>query len=133
MNYHNFSDLISRLKVAYKTHLFSIKVLKNNLTINFLYLLYKLGLIRSFFILQNQSEVLVYLKYINKRPLIFDIKVISKPSKRVYWNLTVLSNNYKRHSLSTIYIVSTSKGLITSNDAILKDFVSGEILCKIKI
>jgi len=31
-----------------------------------------------------------------------------------------------------MYILSTSKGLITSNDAILKDFVSGEVLCKIK-
>lgn len=62
MNYI-LSDLISRLSNAYNLHLSSIKVLKNNMTLNFLVLLYKQGLIRSFFILRNQKEILVYLKY----------------------------------------------------------------------
>jgi ribosomal protein S8 len=130
---HNLSDLITRLKIAYNLHLVSIKVLKNNLTLQFLFLLYKIGLIRSFFILKNQKEILVYLKYKNKKPVIFDIWVMSKPSKRVYWSLSTLCLYYRKYSFSTIYILSTSKGLITSTDAILKDFVSGEVLCKIKI
>jgi len=41
--------------------------------------------------------------------------------------------NYRKHALSNFYIISTSKGLITSNDAILNKNISGEILCKIKI
>jgi ribosomal protein S8 len=84
MIFYNLADLISKLKVAYKAHLFSIKVLKNKLSINFLFLLYKIGLIHSFYILENENNILVYLKYKNKRPLIFDINIISKPSKRVY-------------------------------------------------
>ena len=130
--YYNLADLIIRIKNAQKLHLVSIKVLKTGLAIKFLFLLYKMGLIRSFFILRNQREILVYLKYKNKKPLIFDITVVSKPSKRIYWSLSTLSIFYRKYSLSTIYILSTSKGLITSNDAILKDFVSGEVLCKIK-
>jgi small subunit ribosomal protein S8 len=130
--HHNLSDLIIRIKNAQKLHLISIKVIKTNLAINFLFLLYKMGLIRSFFVLRNQREILVYLKYRNKKPLIFDITVVSKPSKRIYWSLSTLSIFYRKYSLSTMYILSTSKGLITSNDAILKDFVSGEVLCKIK-
>ena len=39
MNYYNFSDLVIRLKLAYKNHYKSIKVLKNKFTIKFLYLL----------------------------------------------------------------------------------------------
>jgi len=132
MNYI-LSDLISRLSNAYNLHLSSIKVLKNNMTLNFLVLLYKQGLIRSFFILRNQKEILVYLKYKNKKPVIFEIKIVSKPSKRIYWSCSTLFFYYRKYSFSNIYILSTSKGLITSNDVIMKDFISGEVLCKIKV
>jgi len=64
MNYYNLSDLICKIKVAYKLHLLSIKVLKNKLSIKFLYLIYKLGLIRCFFILKNENNIIVYLKYL---------------------------------------------------------------------
>ena len=84
MNYYNLSDLIIRLKLAYKCHLISIKVLKNKFSINFLNILYKIGIIRGFFILENEDKILVYLKYKNKKATIYNIKVISKPSKRVY-------------------------------------------------
>ncbi len=133
MNYHNLSDLIIRIKLAYKCNLLSVKVLNNKLSIQFIYLIYKIGLIRGFFILVNENNILIYLKYKKKIPAISDISVISKPSKRIYWNLNVLSRNYRKHAFSQFYIISTSKGLITSNEAILYKNISGEILCKIKI
>ena len=133
MNYYNFSDLIIRLKWAYIGHLKSIKVKKNKFTIKFLYLLQKIGLIRGFMFLMNENNILIYLKYIKGIACFYDIKVISKPSKRVYWSLNFLSKNYKRHDISCIYIISTSKGLITQNDVLLNKSFSGEILCKIKI
>ena len=133
MNYYNFSDLLIRIKLAYKGHLTSIKVLKNKFTIKFLYLLQKIGLIRGFFFLKNDNYMLVYLKYMNGKSCINNINLISKPSNRIFWTLNFLSKNYKRHDFSTIYIISTSKGLITHNEALLIKNVSGEILCKIKI
>lgn len=85
MTNYNIADLLVRIKVAYKAKLVSVKVLKTKLTINFLYLLYKIGLIKSFYILQNDLNVLVYLKYKkNGLPLIHSIDLISKPGKRVY-------------------------------------------------
>jgi len=133
MHYYNFSDLIIRLKWGYKSHYNSIKVLKNKFTIKFLYLLQKIGLIRGFFFLSNENTLLVYLKYIRGKSCIFDINLISKPSKRIYWTLNFLSKNYRRHDFSTIYIVSTPKGLMTHNDILLSKNFSGEIMCKIKI
>jgi len=133
MNYYNFSDLIIRLKWAYKSHYSSIKVKKNKFTIKFLYLLQKIGLIRGFFFLYNENTILVFLKYKNGVACINDIDVISKPSKRIYWSLNFLSKNYRRHNFSTIYIISSSKGLITQNDALLSKNFSGEIMCKIRI
>lgn len=134
MTNYIFADLLVRIKVAYKAKLTSVKVLKNKLTFRFLYLLYKIGLIKAFHILSNGLNILVHLKYKkNGMPLIHSLTLISKPGKRVYWTLTTLSKHYKKHAMSTFYIISTSKGLITSNEALLYKNISGEILCKIQI
>jgi ribosomal protein S8 len=85
MTNYNFADLLVRIKVAYKAKLTSVQVLKTKLTLNFLYLLYKIGLIKSFYVLSNNLNILVYLKYKkNGSPLIHSIDLISKPGKRVY-------------------------------------------------
>jgi ribosomal protein S8 len=84
MHYYNFSDLIIRLKWAYKGHLRSIKVKKNKFTIKFLYLLQKIGLIRGILFISNNDMILVYLKYLGGKACIFNIDLISKPSKRIY-------------------------------------------------
>jgi ribosomal protein S8 len=132
-NFH-LADLFVRIKVAYKARMSFVKVLKNKLIVKFLFLLYKIGLIKSYHILLKENSIMVYLKYKkNNQPLIFDISLVSKPSKRVYWNLTTLSKNYRGHTRSSFYIISTSVGLLTSNEALLQYKVSGEILCKIKI
>jgi len=129
---YNLADLIVRIKVAFTARLVSIKVLKTKLNINFLFLLYKIGLIRSFHVLER--EILVYFKYKKDgKSLIYDITLVSKPSKRVYWNLTMLSKHYRKHAFSHFYIISTSSGLMTSNDALLTKNMSGEVLCRIKL
>jgi ribosomal protein S8 len=132
MTNYNLADLIVRIKVAFTARLVSIKVLKTKLNINFLFLLYKIGLLRSFHVLEK--EILVYFKYKKDgKSLIYDISIVSKPSKRIYWTLTMLSKNYRKHAFSHFYIISTSKGLMTSNDALLSKNISGEVLCRIKI
>jgi len=84
MNYYNLADLISRINVAYKCNLISVKVLKNKLSINFVFLIYKIGLIRGFYILERENSILIFLKYKNKKPVILYIRIISKPSQRIY-------------------------------------------------
>jgi ribosomal protein S8 len=69
----------------------------------------------------------------NGKASVYNIDLISKPSKRVYWTLNFLSKNYRRYNFSTIYIISTPKGLMTQNDILLTKNFSGEVLCKIKI
>jgi ribosomal protein S8 len=65
--------------------------------------------------------------------LIHDMSIVSKPSKRIYWNLTMLSKHYRKHAFASFYVISTSQGLMTSNDALLGKNISGEILCRIKL
>lgn len=132
MTNYNLADLVVRIKVASNARLISIKVGKTQLNIKFLYLLYKIGLLRSLHVLDK--EILVYLKYKkNGKPLIHEMAIVSKPSKRIYWNLTMLSKHYRKHAFASFYIISTSNGLMTSNDALLGKNMSGEILCRIKL
>jgi ribosomal protein S8 len=133
MHYYCFSDLIIRLKWAYKRRYVSVKVRKNKFTIKFLYLLQKIGLIRGFSFILSEDFILIYLKYIKGKASIYNMNLISKPSKRVYWTLNFLSKNYRRHDFSTIYIISTPLGLFTHTDILMSKQFSGEIICKIKI
>lgn len=85
MTNYNLADLLVRIKVAYKAKLVSVKVLKNKLIFRFLYLLYKIGLIKAFHVASNGLDILVYLKYKKDgTPLIHTMDLISKPGKRVY-------------------------------------------------
>jgi ribosomal protein S8 len=45
----------------------------------------------------------------------------------------MLSKHYRKHAFSSFYIISTSRGLMTSNDALLGKNISGEVLCSVKI
>jgi ribosomal protein S8 len=133
MHYHCFSDLVIKLKLAYKSHYTSIKIKKNKFAIKFFSLLQKIGLIRGFSFILSENNILVYLKYINSKPCFSNINVVSKPSQRIFYSLNFLSRNYRKNDFSTIYIISTSKGLFTHSDILLSKNFSGEILCKIKI
>lgn len=85
MTNYNLADVLVRIKVAYKAKLTSVKVVKTTLIIKFLYLLYKIGLIKSFYILPNDLNILVYLKYKKDgSPLIHSMDLVSKPGKRVF-------------------------------------------------
>jgi ribosomal protein S8 len=75
-------DLISRLKIASKGHLKSIKILNTTLSLNILDIFYKIGLISGFKVHINYIEV--FLKYYLNKPIFSDIILISTPGKKVY-------------------------------------------------
>jgi len=59
------------------------------------------------------SDLKIYLKYKNGRPTINSIKVISKPSLKVYYSLKQL---WKLDSSKGTVIVSTNKGFLSLTD-----------------
>ncbi|MCM8824340.1 MAG: 30S ribosomal protein S8 [Candidatus Omnitrophica bacterium] len=73
------------------------------------------------------KRIKVYLKYENKQPVINEIKMISKPGRRIYTSkseMPIVRSGYG------IAIVSTSQGILTSTQA-KKLGIGGEILCYI--
>jgi len=131
MSNYIIADFVCRLNVALKGHLKSINVPNYKIIIELLTILYKNGLILNFFI--RLKTIKVFFKFYQNRVVFYSIKVISTPGHRVRWSLNKLSLNYNAHAFGGFYIISTSKGLITSNDCLLGSRISGEILLKIYV
>lgn len=63
----------------------------------------------------------------NKRPVIIDLKLISKPGLRIYKNVSELKG---RKNGSSILFLSTPKGILSNKKAI-KENVGGEVIVEI--
>ena len=62
----------------------------------------------------------------NKKPILSDLKIVSKPGLRVYIEVRDLEKRRK----PSIYLISTSKGILSSREAI-KQRVGGEIIAEV--
>ena len=76
---------------------------------------------------KNISSFSVNLKYSNGSPVIREIKRISKPGRRIYAKATSMPKIQNGLGLA---IISTSKGIMTDNDARIKN-IGGEIICRV--
>uniref|UniRef100_UPI0030032C5F ribosomal protein S8 n=1 Tax=Prototheca pringsheimii TaxID=2509260 RepID=UPI0030032C5F len=76
--------------------------------------------------ISKTKQIILYKqKYIKKKPLINNIVFYSRPGKRFY----IKKKNIKRlpNRQITTYMLSTNKGILTDEEAILKN-VGGELL-----
>lgn len=123
------SDMLTRIRNANnaKHHLVSIPLTK--MTRNIAGILKNEGFVEDFEILDNQSLIILSLKYVGqqRRPIITELKRVSKPGVRVYSGtkkLPVILNHLG------IAIISTSQGVMT--DAQARNLkIGGEVLCYI--
>ena len=76
---------------------------------------------------KNNKFLVVDLKYNNGIPVIKEISRVSKPGRRIY---TKAESIPRIQNGLGIAIVSTSKGIMTDNDARLKK-IGGEIICRV--
>lgn len=75
---------------------------------------------------KTKKTIVLGLKYQGKEPALEDVKRISRPSLRTYSNFKKL---WKMRGLG-IFIISTPKGLLTSEEA-KKVRLGGEIICQV--
>jgi small subunit ribosomal protein S8 len=76
----------------------------------------------------GKKVLLVGLRYENRRPVVSDVKIISKPSLRVYVNAKDVRENAGRDAMTSI--LSTNAGVMTGKDAAKKG-VGGELLFRV--
>ena len=128
----SISDMLTRIRNAVHATHESVEIPASKLKVQVAGVLKKEGYISSYELLDESNPVKksikIFLKYGPRgEKLITGIQRVSKPGLRVYTK----SKDAKRvlDSLG-IYIISTSKGLMTDRQA-RKEKVGGEVLCQV--
>lgn len=76
---------------------------------NFLKILWDEGFISGYTIdIATPNKLKIFLKYKNGRPVINSIKLVTKPSKRIFWSIKQI---WKIDSSKNFIIFSTNQGL----------------------
>lgn len=121
------ADLLTRIRNAQLASQAELVVPYSKLKYAMVQLLEREGWIAGLAVLDQQKNLKVLLKYDQGKPIIRELKRISKPGRRVYVN---------RHAIPTVLnglgmaIISTSKGLMSNTEA-RKQKLGGEVLCEI--
>ena len=123
-------DMITRIRNAQLRALYNVKIPSSKFRAKILEVLKQEGYISNYKLLsdsKNKSSLVVDLKYYNGLPVIKEIKRVSKPGRRIYAKADSISKIQNGLGLA---IVSTSMGIMSDNDARMKN-VGGEIICRV--
>ena len=124
------ADMITRIRNAQLRALKTVSIPKSKLRSSILEVLKEEGYISDYKQTSDEKKkefLLVNLKYHNGIPVIKEIARVSKPGRRIY---TRADSIPKIQNGLGISIVSTPKGIMSDNNARLKN-VGGEIICKV--
>ena len=123
-------DMFTRIRNGQLRLLTKVEMPSSNFRLKVLEVLKNEGFISSFYIEKkdnNKISLIVDLKYYEGIPVIKEIKRVSKPGRRIYARADSIPKIKNGLGLA---IVSTSKGIMTDNDARIQK-VGGEIICRI--
>lgn len=122
------ADALIRIKNGYLARKLTVVLLYSKLNIAVLKVLEKEGYIENFKEVTEPKKkfmsILVSLKYDGKKPVLSDIKRISKPGLRVYKSKKTLPKVLNGLGIA---IISTPKGVMTDSQA-RKEGLGGEVL-----
>ena len=124
------ADMITRFRNAQQRGLGTVNIPSSKFRAKILDVLKDEGFISDYKFSsedKNKGILQVYLKYNNGSPVIKEITRVSKPGRRIY---TKAESIPRIQNGLGIAIVSTSKGIMTDNDARTKK-IGGEIICKV--
>jgi len=123
-------DMITRIRNAQMRFLSKVVIPSSNFRVKILDVLKQEGYIADYKKLtdtNNVNSLSVDLKYSNGLPVIKEIKRVSKPGRRVYARASSIPK--VQNGLGMV-IISTSKGIMTDNDARNKN-IGGELICRV--
>ena len=123
-------DMLTRIRNGQTTNKKVVDAPASRFRKNVLEVLKREGFIRNFEEKEMRPGINFFeieLKYYNGKPVISEIKRVSKPGRRVYSSIKNLQKTYNGLGIS---ILSTPRGVMSDNEARQAN-VGGEILCTI--
>jgi small subunit ribosomal protein S8 len=122
MTNDSVSDALIRIKNGYLASLPEVNVSYSKLVLTLCQLLSKEGYIGN--CVEDGRLIKVALKYENKKPVLTDVKRVSKPGLRIYKGSKNLPSVLSGLGIA---IISTPKGLMTDKQA-RKESIGGEVM-----
>jgi small subunit ribosomal protein S8 len=121
------ADMLTRIRNAYSAEHEEVEIPFSNLKERIVNLLNKTGYLGKARVEGEKSnkKLILSLVYSNGRPAINKVEKVSKPGRRVYLKANDITKPLSGYGMT---IVSTSKGLMTGDDA-NKQNLGGEIIC----
>jgi small subunit ribosomal protein S8 len=121
------ADLLTRVRNAAMAHHDSVMIPASKMKIAVARILKDEGFITDYSIVKGEPQraIKISLKYIDKQPAFVGLERVSKPGLRIYSGKREIPRVYGGLGIS---IMSTSKGLMTGQDAWKKN-LGGEVLC----
>ena len=123
-------DMLTRIRNGQTTNKKVVDAPASRFRKNVLEVLKREGFIRNYEEKEAKPGINFFeieLKYYNGKPVITEIKRVSKPGRRVYSSIKNLQKTYNGLGVS---ILSTPRGVMSDNEA-REANVGGEILCTI--
>ena len=123
-------DMLTRIRNGQTTNKKVVDAPASRFRKNVLEVLKREGFIRNFEEKEMRPGINFFeieLKYYNGKPVITEIKRVSKPGRRVYSSIKNLQKTYNGLGIS---ILSTLRGVMSDNEA-REANVGGEVLCTI--
>ena len=127
---HPIGDMITRIRNGQNAGKEFVTVPNSKLRVAVLNVLKDEGFITDFRIEkvdEKRSNLVIELKYMNGNGAIQEIKIVSKPCRRVYSGCAKMPRVLNGLGIA---IVSTPNGVMTDHKARLMN-VGGEVLCKV--
>lgn len=124
------ADMLTRVRNAIQANHLRVDIPSSKMKVGIAKIMKDEGFIKNFKVIDDKKQKIlrIYLKYgEEKQPAILSIRRISKSGRRVYVKSSDLRPVYNNLG---VWILSTSKGLITNKTA-QKLNVGGEVLCEI--
>jgi len=121
-------DFLIRIKNAARAGKKELTTPASNFCINIADLLKRYGYVESYSVTEaTKREITLKLSYSNNQPKITEVKIFSKPGRRIYEKVSSLPWGKTRQSL---IIISTSSGVMSQKEAKTKS-LGGEIIAEI--
>ncbi len=123
------ADFLTRLRNAAQAHHKVVRAPASKMLMEISRILKEQGYIKDYkFIEDDKQGILeVHLRYFRGKPAFRELRRVSKPGRRIYRGVRSLP---RAKSGLGIYIVSTSKGVMTDKEA-RRYNVGGEVICSV--
>lgn len=131
MIFYNLADFVCRVHTASIKRIITVNVLFNKMNLRLLSLLNTEGFIEGFRVVNDFILIFLRNTFLNMFMIFKYIQLLSTPANRYFVNLIRLFKIFSYRNFSGVFILNSSKGLITSTDSLLKLHTGGENIIKL--